>query len=75
MIEKMKLKGHIIDSLTLSKLLDEISETGCMCYASKVIVGRRREDISEAVFFIEENNPEKMKKAVEIAQKHGAVGI
>lgn len=45
MKQKLKLKGHIIDSLVLSKLLDEISNLGIECYATDIKVGKRREKI------------------------------
>ncbi len=73
MQKKMRLKGHIIDSLILSKLLDEVSDAGTVCYSSEVFVGRKREDISEATFIIEEPDHEKMSRAVEIAKRHGAI--
>lgn len=70
---KLSIKGHIIDSLILSKILDEITQLNVLCYATDVKVGRRREDISEAVFVIEEENEKKLNKAIEVAKKHGAV--
>lgn len=72
MEKKLKLKGHIIDSLVLSTLLDEISDLGIECYATDIVVGKRREDESEATFIIETNDKEKMKKAVELAKEQGA---
>ncbi len=72
MIKELKLKGHIIDSLILSKLLDQINELGLTCYATDVEIGKRREDISEATFIIEANNKDEMDKAVELAKKQGA---
>lgn len=75
MIEKLKLKGHIIDSLILSKLLDRLNRFGVSCYTTDVKVGARREDISEAVFVIETDNKELMEKAIGYAKKHGAAEI
>ncbi len=72
MIKELKIKGHIIDSLVLSKLLDQINELGLTCYATKVDIGKRREDISEATFIIEADNNDEMLKAVELAKKQGA---
>ncbi len=72
MIKEMKIKGHIIDSLILSKLLDQINELGLICYATKVEIGKRREDISEATFVIEADNNDEMEKALELAKKQGA---
>lgn len=72
MIEKLKLRGHIIDSLILSKLLDKLTEIGVDCYAADVKVGAKREDLSEATFIIETEDAEMMKKALEYAKKQGA---
>lgn len=75
MIEKLKLRGHIIDSLILSKLLDNLNVLGVNCYTADLKVGARREDVSEATFVIETDDKELMKKAIEYAKKHGAVEI
>ncbi len=72
MIEKLKLRGHIIDSLILSKLLDKITALGVDCYAADVKVGTKREDLSEATFVIESEDKELMEKALKLAKKHGA---
>ncbi len=72
MQKELKLKGHIIDSLILSKVLDKIEELGVNCYAKDVKVGSRRGDFSEAVFVIETDEDELMQKAVDLAKKHGA---
>lgn len=73
MIEKLKLRGHIIDSLILSKLLNKISDYGVNCYTADVKVGAKREDVSEATFIIETDSKELMEKAVKYAKKHGAM--
>lgn len=75
MIKKLKLRGHIIDSLILSKLLDNLAELGVDCYASDVKVGAKREDISEAIFIIETDDKNLMEKSIEYAKKQGALEI
>ncbi len=72
MITKLKLRGHIIDSLILSKLLDSISALGVDCYTTDVIVGTKREDLSEATFVIETDSSDLMNASVDLAKKHGA---
>jgi len=74
-IEKLKLKGHIIDSLILSKLLDKLADLGVDCYTSDVKVGTKREDVSEATFVIETEDKELLKEAIEYAKKQGAMEI
>ena len=72
MKKQLKLKGHIIDSLVLSKLLDEISDLGIECYATDLKVGKRREDNSEATFVIETDDSKKMTEAIKLAKEQGA---
>ncbi len=72
MKKELKLKGHILDSLILSKLLDKIEELGVEAYAAEVKVGAKRKDMSEAKFIIETNDDEKMAEAVKIAKIQGA---
>ena len=73
MIERLKIRGHIIDSLILSKLLDKLSSIGVDCYTVDVKVGAKREDVSEAIFVIETDDREKMERAINYAKKHGAL--
>lgn len=75
MIEKLKLRGHIIDSLILSKLLDKLTSMGIDCYAADVKVGAKREDVSEATFVLETEDETLMEKALKYAKKHGATEI
>ncbi len=75
MKKELKLKGHIIDSLILSKVMDSIEALGLECYAKDVKVGSRRNDFSEAVFVIETEDEEKMSEAVTLAKKHGAIEL
>lgn len=75
MKKTLKLRGHILDSLILSKLLDKIEELGVECYATDVKVGAKRKDFSEATFVIETDNSEKMQEALNIARTQGAVEI
>ena len=72
MKKQLKLKGQIIDSLVLSKLLDEISDLGIECYATDIKVGKRREDNSEATFVIETDDSKKMTEAIKLAKEQGA---
>lgn len=73
MKKEFVLKGHIIDSLILSKLLDQISDLGIECYTSDIKIGQRRIDMSEATFIIDSDDNGKIELATEIAKKHGAI--
>mgnify|MGYP001811194242 CR=1 FL=1 len=68
----MCLKGHIIDSLILSKVFDAIWELGAKCKAVEIVLGEERTDTSLAKFLIEAENETIFNEAVAIAQKHGA---
>ncbi|MEI8377819.1 MAG: hypothetical protein WCF95_04685 [bacterium] len=72
MIQKLKLRGHILDSLILSKLLDQITELEVDCYTTDVNIGQKREEISEATLVIETEDENKMAQALEFAKKQGA---
>lgn len=72
MKKTFELKGHILDSLILSKLLDKIEELGVEAYAAEVKVGAKRKDFSVAKFIIETDDNEKMEKAVQTAKIQGA---
>jgi hypothetical protein len=70
--KQLILRGHIIDSLILSKLLDQISELGVDCYTSDIKIGAKRQDVSEATFTVESEDSAKLEEAVALAKKHGA---
>ena len=72
MKKTFEMKGHILDSLILSKLLDKIEELGVEAYAAEVKVGAKRKDFSVAKFIIETDDNEKMDKAVQTAKIQGA---
>jgi len=71
--EEIRLEGHIIDSLILSKVLDEIQTLGGDFRIKKFDVGQKRNDRSEAV--IEVLAPDADQLATLVAQivKQGAV--
>ena len=68
----MCLKGHIIDSLILSKVFDAIWEIGAKCKATEIALGEERTDTSLAKFLVEAEDEAIFNKAVAIAEKHGA---
>ena len=56
----INLKGHIIDSLTLSKVFDEIQKMGGDYISDEIIVGKTKKDISHAKIKIMAPNLELM---------------
>ena len=68
----LELKGHIIDSLTLSKIMDSVTELGATCEVEEIKVGSDKTEMSQAKITVSAENAELLEKAVELAQKHGA---
>jgi hypothetical protein len=52
----MKIKGHIIDSLIFSKILDAVFETGAKCKIDEIKVGEEQTETSSATLTIEADN-------------------
>jgi hypothetical protein len=75
MIIELKLRGHILDSLVLSKLLDQIEALDVDCFTKEVKIGPKRQDLSEAVFVIESDDEAKIAQALELAKKQGATEV
>jgi lysine-ketoglutarate reductase/saccharopine dehydrogenase-like protein (TIGR00300 family) len=70
--ERVELRGHIIDSLLLPKVLDEITARGGAFELESLIVGRRREDPSEACIRVEAADEETLDEILTGIQVHGA---
>jgi lysine-ketoglutarate reductase/saccharopine dehydrogenase-like protein (TIGR00300 family) len=70
--QTVTLKGHIIDSLILAKVLDTIVMLGGTFTLSDVRVGTKREDISRATIRIEAPTAELLQDILTTIQPHGA---
>ncbi len=70
--EEIQLEGHIIDSLILSKVLDEILNFGGDFHIKEVSVGQRRGDRSSAVIEVSAADAAKLSELVGQMAKHGA---
>mgnify|MGYP000854471769 CR=1 FL=1 len=58
--EEILVEGHIIDSLILSKILDEILQFGGDFRLKQVDVGQKREDRSRAVIAVQAPSPDQL---------------
>ncbi len=67
----VEVKGHIIDSLTLAKILDIITESGATHDTSKVSIGKKKEEASSARINITAKNQEIMDGLLEKLKNHG----
>jgi len=71
----LEIKGHIIDSLTLSKVMDSIIELGAKCKVDEIKIGQEKTSVSYAKLKVEAENKTILDKVKEFAKKHGAVPV
>src|SRR5262249_35468566 len=72
---RVALHGHIIDSLLLPKVLDEITTRGGSWELEQLEVGRRREDLSHAALRLEAPDAATLEEILAAIQAHGATPI
>ncbi len=70
--EQIELRGHIIDSLTLPKVLDEILSHGGLFKIREINIGRQRNDPSYARIEIKGPSAEVVDEIVRRLRHHGA---
>lgn len=73
--DEVELAGHIIDSLLLPKVLDEIMSQGGRFEILNISVGQRRQDPSAARLLVSADSAEQLDKIVRDIGRHGAVRI
>ena len=73
--EVVELSGHIIDSLLLPKVLDEISARGGRFEFQDVRIGQRRQDASYARLQVAADTPERLDEILNAIGPHGAVPL
>ncbi len=70
--EVVHIEGHIIDSLTLSKVLDIILREGGEYHIQRFVMGSTRSDVSLADIEISAPDYEVLDRILHITQQHGA---
>jgi lysine-ketoglutarate reductase/saccharopine dehydrogenase-like protein (TIGR00300 family) len=70
--ERVELRGHIIDSLLLPKVLDQITARGGSFELENLTVGRRREDPSRACIRVEAPDDGTLSEILTRIQENGA---
>ena len=70
--EQIELRGHIIDSLILPKVLDEILTNGGSFSIREIIIGKQRHDASYARIDVFGPSPEIVDALVRRLRQHGA---
>ena len=71
--EKLVLEGHILDSLTLSKVLDIILKDGGTYEVEDVEVGSSRSEASHVSIHVSAPDEVTMSRIIEDCRPHGAV--
>ncbi len=70
--ERVAIEGHIIDSLILPKVLDEIIQLGGRFEIDDVQVGHQRTDASRAELVVEADTAERLDEILTAIGQHGA---
>lgn len=70
--QKIRLKGHIIDSLTIQRVMDTIIDQGGDYEIEELNVGKHNSDISTARIRIEAENEKKLDKILDMVTDLGA---
>ncbi len=70
--ELVEMRGHIVDSLLLPKVLDEITARDGRFELEELNVGARREDASYARIRVEADDPMLLDEILTHVQEHGA---
>ncbi len=71
MLKPFSIEGHILDSLTLTKILNHIHKSGAFFELLELTVGRAPEDISRAKLFLRANEQKTMDDLLEYIRVHG----
>src|SRR2546421_7974078 len=72
-VEEVEIHGHIIDSLLLPKVLDEILTQGGSYVIKDIRVGTRQSDPSYARIEVRAETPEALRELLDNIHDHGAV--
>ena len=71
-VEDVEIQGHIIDSLLLPKVLDEILTRGGSYVLKDIRIGQRQSDPSFARIEVRANTAEQLKDILDQIHDHGA---
>ena len=74
-VEEVEIQGHIIDSLLLPKVLDEILTLGGSYVIKEIKVGQRQADASFARIEVRAEAPEVLRRILDNIHDHGAVPV
>lgn len=71
----VELSGHIIDSLTLAKVIDKIQALGCQYQINDIQIGEKKSDFSTAVISIWTQSQEALDTVLDELKPYGALPV
>jgi lysine-ketoglutarate reductase/saccharopine dehydrogenase-like protein (TIGR00300 family) len=74
-VEEVEIQGHIIDSLLLPKVLDEILTRGASYEIKDIRIGQRQADPSHARIAVRAPTAEVLNEILDVIHDHGAVPV
>jgi lysine-ketoglutarate reductase/saccharopine dehydrogenase-like protein (TIGR00300 family) len=74
-VEEVQIEGHIIDSLLLPKILDEILTRGGSYVIRNIKIGERQADPSHARIEVKASSLVKLRELLDAIHDHGAVPV
>src|SRR4051812_25078182 len=74
-VEDVEIQGHIIDSLLLPKILDEILTHGGSYVLKEIRIGQRQSDPSHARIEVRAPTPEALRAVLDVIHDHGAMPV
>jgi lysine-ketoglutarate reductase/saccharopine dehydrogenase-like protein (TIGR00300 family) len=74
-VEEVKIEGHIIDSLILPKVLDEILTHGGTYVLKDIRIGQRQSDTSEARIEVRAPSAAALQEILDAIHDHGATAV
>ena len=72
-VEEIEVRGHIIDSLILPRILDSITSVGASFDIKEISIGHGKHDPSHAVLEIMADSQEQLEDILAQVSDHGAV--
>src|SRR6185312_10466259 len=74
-VEEVEIQGHIIDSLLLPKVLDEILTHGGSYVIKDIRIGQRQSDASHARIEVRADSGDKLREILDAIHDHGAAPL
>jgi lysine-ketoglutarate reductase/saccharopine dehydrogenase-like protein (TIGR00300 family) len=74
-VEEVEIQGHIIDSLLLPKVLDEILTQGGTYVIKDIRIGQRQNDPSQARIEVRADSADVLRDILDSIHDHGAISV